>query len=136
MNGRIKYLLFIAITGLIFGWETEAFSLLTPTKLSLKTERICSECHTLDDIIYFDKTEEDWALVLESMHSYGARIEADDIPEIASELAKHLPFKLDEMVASYPYTPPGSSTSQDPSFHIVYTERSRWFCFCCRCPFE
>ena len=63
----------------------------------------------MDDIIYFDKTQEDWTLVLESMHSYGARIEADDIPEIASELAKNLPFKLDEMVAAYPYTPPGSS---------------------------
>jgi YVTN family beta-propeller protein len=108
MKGRVKYLLFLTI-GLIFSWETEAFSLLTPTELSLKTERICRECHKLDDIIYFDKTEEDWALVLESMQSYGARIQSEDIPQLASELAKHLPFELDVMVATYPYTPPGAA---------------------------
>ena len=109
MNARIKHFLFFLTIGFILGWSSIALSFLTPTQLSIKTERICSECHTMDDIIYFDKTHEDWTLVLESMHSYGARIMKNEIPEIASELTKNLPFKLDEMVAAYPYTPPGSS---------------------------
>ncbi len=66
-NRRIKCFLFFVTIGLILSWNSDAFSLLTPTGLSLKTERICRECHNLDIIIHFDKTQEDWALVLKSM---------------------------------------------------------------------
>ena len=89
-----KILLFLTI-GVVIGWNTEAFSLLSP-----KLQKICSVCHNLEVIREFDLPKEEWVLVLKAMVNFGAMIQEEEIPDIASELANNLPFRMGVMSAA------------------------------------